>query len=95
VWLVGHITLADRPCIGAFPETVLSTCLEEAVLKVSNAQRRHKEETWPPDQVAWPADLISGPHAPNLLPQHRLNPPVNTPMLPLAKGVKRVRFSPL
>jgi hypothetical protein len=82
VWPASHITLASRPCVGAFPETVLSTCPEEAVLKVSNAQRRCKEETWLPGQVAWSADLTSGPHAPNLWPEHHLNPPINTPVLP-------------
>jgi hypothetical protein len=34
------------------------------VLKVSNSQRRCKEETWRPGQVAWPTGLSSGPHAP-------------------------------
>jgi hypothetical protein len=56
VWPVGHITLDGWPCVGAFSKTVLSTCPEEAVLKVSNAQRQCKKETWPPGQVAWPAD---------------------------------------
>jgi hypothetical protein len=46
VWLAGHITLAGRPCVGAFPKTILSTCPAEAVLKGSNAQRWCKEETW-------------------------------------------------
>jgi hypothetical protein len=36
--------VAGRPCIGAFPKTILSMCPAEAVLKVSNAQRRCKEE---------------------------------------------------
>jgi hypothetical protein len=83
------------PFVGAFPETVLSMCLEEVMLMVSNAQRQCKEETLLPGQVAWLADLTSRPHAPNLQPEHRLNPPINTPMLPLATSVKRVRFSPL
>jgi hypothetical protein len=34
-------------------------------------------------------------HTPNLPPQHRLTPPLNTMVLPLAESVKRVRFSPL
>jgi hypothetical protein len=93
VWPVGHITLAGRPCVGAFPKTVLSTCLTEAVLKVSNAQRWFKEETWPPGQVAWPVGLTKGPHAPNLRPKYHLTPPINTTMLPLAESVKKVRFS--
>jgi hypothetical protein len=95
VWPAGHITLANWPCVGTFLETILSMCPEEAVLKVSNAQRWWKEETWLPGQVAWPASLTSGPHVSNLRPEHRLNPPINTPVLPLAEGVKRVRFSPL
>jgi hypothetical protein len=82
VWPTGHIILASRPCVRAFPETVLSTCPEEVVLKISNAQRWCKEETWLPGQVAWPAGLTSGPHAPNLQPEHYLNPPINTPVLP-------------
>jgi hypothetical protein len=49
--------VAGQPCVGVFPKTVLSTCPEEAVLKVSNAQRRCKEETWP-------AGLTGGPHVP-------------------------------
>jgi hypothetical protein len=84
VWPAGHITLANRSCVGAFPQTVLSTCPEEAVLKVSNAQRRCKEETWLPSQAAWPTNLTSGPHAPNLQPEHRLTLPINTTVLPPA-----------
>jgi hypothetical protein len=87
--------VAGRPCVGAFPKTVSSTCPAEAVLKVSNAQRWCKEETWPPGQVAWPTGLTSRPHAPNLRPQHRLTLPINTMVLPPAESVKRVRFSPL
>jgi hypothetical protein len=64
------------------------------VLKVSNGQRRCKEETWPPSQVAWPAGLTSGPHTPILLPEHRLTPPINTTVLPTTASVKKVRFSP-
>jgi hypothetical protein len=71
------------PCVGASPKIVFSTCLGEAVLKVSNAQRRCKEKTWPLGQVAWPAGMTSGPHAPNLQSQHRLTPPINTLVLPL------------
>jgi hypothetical protein len=33
-------------------------------------------------------------HVPNLWPEHRLTP-TNTPVLPLAESVKRVRFGPL
>jgi hypothetical protein len=88
VWLVGHITLADRPCVGAFSKTILSTCQAEMVPKASSAQRWCKEETWP-------AGLTSGPHTPNHWPQHHLTPPINTMVLPPAEGVKRVRFSPL
>jgi hypothetical protein len=39
--------------------------------------------------------LTIGPHVPNLRPEHRLTPPINTPVLPLAEGVQKVRFSPL
>jgi hypothetical protein len=88
-----HITLAGRPCVGVFPKTVLSTCPAEAMLKVSNAQRRCKEETWVPDQVAWPAGLTSGPPAPNLRLEQHLTPPINTTVLPSAESVKKVRFS--
>jgi hypothetical protein len=77
--------VAGQPCVGTFPETVLSTCPEEVVLKVSNAQRRGKEETWPPGQVAWPAGLTSGLHAPNLQPEHHLTTPINTTVLPPGK----------
>jgi hypothetical protein len=65
VWPAGHITLPCQPWVGTFPKTILSMCPAEAVLKVSNAQRRCKEETWPPGQVAWPAGPTSGPHTPN------------------------------
>jgi hypothetical protein len=58
-------------------------------------ERQCKEETWPPGQVGWLVGLSSGPHAPNLWPQHRLTPPINTTVLPLVEGVKRVRFRPL
>jgi hypothetical protein len=60
----------------------------------SNAQKRCKEETWSPDQVAWPTGLTSGPHVPNLRPEHRLTPPINIMVLSPAEGVKKVRFSP-
>jgi hypothetical protein len=80
---------------GAFPKPVLSMCLAEVVLKVSNAQRQRKEETWLPGQVAWLAGLTSGPHTPNLQPEHRLTPPIKTMVVPPAKSVKKVRFSPL
>jgi hypothetical protein len=95
VWPAGHITLAGLHVLEHFQKTVLSMCPSEVVLKVSNAQRWCKEETWPPGQVAWPAELTSGPHVPNLRPQHRLTPPINTMVLPWAESVKRVRFSPL
>jgi hypothetical protein len=88
----GHITLAGQRCVGAFSKTVLSTCPAEAVLKVSNAQMRCKEETLPPGQVAWPADLISGPPASNLQPEHHLTP-INTTVLSTIESVKKVRFS--
>jgi hypothetical protein len=95
VWPAGHITLPGQPCVGAFLKTILSMCPREAVLKVSYAQRRCKDETWLLSQVAWLADLLSRPHASNLWPQHRLTPPINTMVLPLAESVKRVRCSPL
>jgi hypothetical protein len=82
VWPACHMTLADQPCVGAIPKIVLSTCPVEAVLKVSNAQRRCKEET-------------SGSHMPNLQLQHHITPPINTTVLPPTESVKRVRFSPL
>jgi hypothetical protein len=85
----------NRPCVGAYPKTILSMCPAEAVLKVSNAQRRCKEETWPPGQVAWLAGLTSGPHTVNLWTEHHLTPHINTTVLPLVESVKRVRFSPL
>jgi hypothetical protein len=95
VWPADHITLTGQPFVGAFPKTVLSMCPAEAVLKVSNAQRQCKEETWPPDQVALPGSLTSGPHAPNLWPQRRFTPPINTMVLPPVESMKRMRFSPL
>jgi hypothetical protein len=52
VWLASHITLAGWSSVGAFPKTILSTCLVDVVLEVSNAQRRWREETWLPSQVA-------------------------------------------
>jgi hypothetical protein len=94
VWLGGHITLAGRPCVGAFLETILSTCPTDVVLEVSNAQMRCKEETWPLGQVTWPASLTIGLPAPNLRPEHRLTAPINTTVLPLVESVKKVRFSP-
>jgi hypothetical protein len=93
VWPAGHITLACRSCVGAFPKIALSTCPEEAVLKGSNAQRQRKEETWTPDQVAWPAGLTSGPPKPQFWLRHRIKPPINTLLLLFAESVKKVRFS--
>jgi hypothetical protein len=94
VWPVGDITLADRPCVGAFTKNILSMCPVEAMLKVPNAQRRCREETWPSSQVAWLAYLTSGPHMPNLWLEDHLNPSINTPVLPLVESMKRLRFSP-
>jgi hypothetical protein len=79
--------VAGRPCVGAFPKTTLSTCPAEAVLKVSNAQRQCKEETWS-------AVLTTKRHTPNLWLEHPLTPPINTTVLSLAESVKKVRFSP-
>jgi hypothetical protein len=45
VWPAGHVTLAGQPYVGAFPETISLMYPEEAVLKVSKAQRQCKEET--------------------------------------------------
>jgi hypothetical protein len=84
----GHITLVGRPRVAAFPKIVLSTCPVEAVLKVSNVERRCKEETWLPG-------LTSGPHAPNQWLEYRLTPLINTTVLPPAESMKKVRFSPL
>jgi hypothetical protein len=90
-----HITsLASWPWIGAFPKTILSTCPKEVVLNVSNAQWWCKEETWLPGQVAWPTGLTSEPHTPNVCPEYRLTPPINTTMLLVAESLKKVRFSP-
>jgi hypothetical protein len=62
--------MACRPHhLGAIPKTVLSTCLAEEALKLSNAERRCREETWPLHQVACSAGLTSGPHTSNLRPQ--------------------------
>jgi hypothetical protein len=63
--------------------------------QVPNAQRLCKEETWLSDQDAWLPGLTSGPHTPNLQPQHCLTPPINTMVLPLAETMKKVMFSPL
>jgi hypothetical protein len=93
VWPTGHITLVVRPCVGIFPKIILSTCPAEAVLKVSNAQRQCKEETWPPCQVAWPVGLTSGPPMPNLWPEHHLTPPINTTVLPRQKVWRKWGFA--
>jgi hypothetical protein len=95
VGLAGHITLTDWPCLVAFPKNVLSMCPEEAMLKGSNAQRRYKEETWLPGQVAWPAGLTSGPPKPQIWLRHQLKPPKNTLLIHTTESVKKVRFSPL
>jgi hypothetical protein len=75
-------------------QNVLSTCPAEAVLKVCNAQRRCKEEPWPPRQDTWPTGLTSGPPMTNLWPEHHLTPPIKTTVLPSTERVKKVRFSP-
>jgi hypothetical protein len=56
-------------------------------------ERRCCHKIWPPSQVKWPAGLTSRPPKPQFQPRHRINPPINTPMLPLAKSVNKVRFS--
>jgi hypothetical protein len=65
------------------------------MLKKSNAQRRCKEETWLAGQVARPVGPSSGPHVPNFWPEHHLNPPINTMVLPPIESVKRVSVIPL
>jgi hypothetical protein len=45
-------------------------------------------------QVAWSAGLTSGPHTPNLRPEHRLTPLINTTVLHPVESVNKVRFSP-
>jgi hypothetical protein len=58
-------------------------------------ERRCSYKTWPPGHLCHPTGLTSGPPKPQLWPRHRLNPLINTPMLLLTKGVKKVRFSPI
>jgi hypothetical protein len=58
-------------------------------------ERQWSDKMWSPDQVSWLVGLTSGHHVPNLWPEHYLNPPINTPVIPLAESVKKVRFSPL
>jgi hypothetical protein len=85
VWPTGHITLVGRPCVGAFPKTILSRCPEEVVLKVSNSQRQCKEETWPPDK--WASCTQSSARGPPYSSyKYHGAPPV--------ESVKKVRFSP-
>jgi hypothetical protein len=95
VWPAYHMTLASRPCVGTFLKTIFTTCQRKSVRGVPMWESHYKEETWPPSQVAWPTGLSSGPHAPNLQPQHHLTPPINTMVLPPVESVKRVRFSRL
>jgi hypothetical protein len=39
------------------------------------------------------AGLTSGPSEPHFQPKHRLKPPIKTPVLLPAEGLKKVRFS--
>jgi hypothetical protein len=94
MWHKAHMSSTKlrcgRPCVGALPKTVLSTCPAEAVLKVSNAQRWCKEETWPPGQPdKWAPRAQSLAIAPpySSYKYHGAPPPT--------ESVKRVRFSPL
>jgi hypothetical protein len=59
--------VAGRPCVGAFPETVLSTCVGEVVLKESNAQKAVQGgnmATRPSCMADWPDKWA--PHAQSL-----------------------------
>jgi hypothetical protein len=84
---------AGRPGVGAFSNFTLPTCQGRSVHGVSNAQSQCSHETWLPSHPSWPPDLTSGPLEPHFRPKHWLNLPINTPILLLTEGVKKVRFS--
>jgi hypothetical protein len=84
---------ADRLVVGAFSNFALPMFQGRSVHKKFNAQTRCGQETWPPSHPSWFAGLISGPPEPHFRPEHRLNPPINIPVLLPAKSVKKVRFS--
>jgi hypothetical protein len=94
-WAQPSQGLAGRPCVGTFPKTVLSTCPAEAVLKVSNTQRRCKEETWLPSKVAWP---VGRPDKwASRAQSSARTPPYSSYKYhgaPPVESVKKVRFSP-
>jgi hypothetical protein len=66
-------------------KNVLSTCPDEAVIKIYNVQRWCKEDTWSPSHVAWSTILTNGLHMPNIWLELRLNAPTDTPCFPWQK----------
>jgi hypothetical protein len=84
---------ASRPGVGAFSNSALPTCQGRSVYGVSNAQ------SWCGHKLGCPPTLASRrpdkcpPPERHFQPKHRLNLPINTPVLLLAEGVRKVRFS--
>jgi hypothetical protein len=77
----GPTSLAGRPGVGPFSNSSLPMCQGRSVLGASNTQSQCGQETWPPDHPSWQPSLTSGPLEPHFQPKHRLNPPINTPVL--------------
>jgi hypothetical protein len=72
---------AGRPGPGAFLKTIFPMCQSKSIRGVSNMEKAVERLNVAPGQVSWLAGLTSGPHAPNLWPEHRLTP-INIPVLP-------------
>jgi hypothetical protein len=95
VWSAGHITLASQPCVGTFLKPVFTTCQSKLIRGVSNVGKAVQG-----GNVATRPSCMSGRHikwAP-CAQSLATTPPYSSYKYhdaPLAKGVKRVRFSPL
>jgi hypothetical protein len=89
----GHTPLAGRPGPGVFPKIVLIMCQSQSVRGVSNVRKAVEQlivAARPSFMAGWPDKWAS-----RVRPEHRLTPPINTPVLPLTESVKKVRFNPL
>jgi hypothetical protein len=95
VGLAGPTPLVGQLGPDIFPKTVFTTCQSKSVRGVSNVGKAVERL----NLVARPTCMAGRPDKwasrAQSWPKHRLTPPIITPVLPLAEGVKKVRFSPL
>jgi hypothetical protein len=70
-----------RPGIGVNEITLSTRVMLSRQEEDPRWESRCGHETWLPGHPRWSTGLTSGPPEPHFRPKHRLNPPINTPLL--------------